>query len=213
MQFGPRRRRVALNEAVHELRRPLQILALAVPGPGGPGSPAAGTALGMATAALERLEREINGEAATPPREPLAVRSLLEQALTRWRPRAARDGAVLVTGPVAEAVTVGDPDGLARALDNLIANALEHGGQRIDLAARVVRGELLIVVRDRGRRRSPRPGRGRSVATLSARFGGRRRRGHGLRVVRRIAAGHGGGFQLRSGEHGTEAALRLPLAA
>lgn len=215
MQLRPRRRRVALNEAVHELRRPLQILALAVPEAGDPGAPAE-AALRMATAALERLEREINGEPAGPGRRPLAVGPLLEGALTRWRPRAARDGVELslgsVPGPVAAGVLWGDRDGLERALDNLIANALEHGGAEIAIEARVERRRLTIAVRDSGGEASPRQAR-RGLAELSVWVTGRQRRGHGLRVVRRVAAGHGGEFRLRPTAAGTEAALALPLAA
>ena len=53
------RRRSALNEALHELRRPLQAVALA--GPRFGGSAAAGEPIELAAAALERLDREING--------------------------------------------------------------------------------------------------------------------------------------------------------
>jgi len=53
-----------------------------------------------------------------------------------------------------------------------------------------------------------RPGPGALAALVS----GRRRRGHGLRVVRRVATAHGGEFQLRSSGRGTEAVLELPLA-
>lgn len=38
------------------------------------------------------------------------------------------------------------------------------------------------------------------------------RRGHGLEVVGRIAAEHGGRFMVRPGPRGTVAALELPLA-
>src|SRR4051812_20250726 len=52
------RRRSVLNERLHEVRRPLQALALM-------GDPATGDEgpMEMAAAALARLDREINGEA------------------------------------------------------------------------------------------------------------------------------------------------------
>jgi nitrogen fixation/metabolism regulation signal transduction histidine kinase len=46
-----------------------------------------------------------------------------------------------------------------------------------------------------------------------ARLSGRNRRGHGLPVVRRIAADHGGRFVLRRSEQGSLAMLELPLVA
>src|SRR5689334_3662954 len=54
------RRRAALNEALHEVRRPLQVLALTAPVAGTPAGDFEGP-VRMAAAALERLEREING--------------------------------------------------------------------------------------------------------------------------------------------------------
>jgi len=44
------------------------------------------------------------------------------------------------------------------------------------------------------------------------RLSGRARHGHGLRLVRRTAARHGGSFALHLGEQGTSAVLELPLA-
>ena len=54
------RRRASLNEAVHELRRPLQVLALSLPAePTAAGG--VGSSLRLVAAAVDRLEREING--------------------------------------------------------------------------------------------------------------------------------------------------------
>ena len=55
------RRRSALNEALHELRRPLQAIALAAPGMAGFGPVGSEGSVRLAAAALERLDREING--------------------------------------------------------------------------------------------------------------------------------------------------------
>ena len=57
------RRRSALNEALHELRRPLQAIALAVLGPRVGAPPVSRARCELAAAALERLDREINGGA------------------------------------------------------------------------------------------------------------------------------------------------------
>src|ERR1700742_2920380 len=82
------RRRTVLNEHLHELRRPLQALALMAPprlggaaGGEGPGE--------MAAAAWARLEGEINGERGGGAWATVAVRPLLEAAQRRWRGQAA----------------------------------------------------------------------------------------------------------------------------
>jgi signal transduction histidine kinase len=71
-------------------------------------------------------------------------------------------------------------------------------------------GALHIRVRDSGRA-SRSPTRRETPAEAIARLGGRRRRGHGLAVVRRVAARHGGRFSLRCSERGSCARLELPL--
>jgi signal transduction histidine kinase len=207
------RRRSALNEALHELRRPLQALALSASATG-PGAETAGLdgSVQMAVAALERLQCEINGEAVVAARARFPARPLLESAAARWRGRAALAGAAIaVEWRGGEALLSGDRGQVAEALDNLIVNAIEHGGSRISVVAAVESRSLIVSVLDSGRGSRPEPG-GERPGELIARLTGRRRHGHGLRVVRRIAAAHGGEFSLRCGEAGTEAVLELPLA-
>jgi signal transduction histidine kinase len=165
----------------------------------------------MAAVALERLEREINGEPAVPAVAPLAVRPLLESAVERWQARVALGGgSIELEGAGVGAWLRGDGCGLARALDNLIANAIEHGGPEIVVGASLAEGRLRIAVRDSGPAASP-GSRRRGAARPLARLGGRARRGHGLRVVRRIATAHRGTFVLRRGAGGTVAEVELPL--
>jgi signal transduction histidine kinase len=206
------RRRTALNEAMHELRRPLQALALASPEAAPPRESASVEwSVQMAAAALERLDREINGGGEAPRRSSLLAAPLLDSAVRRWQSRAALAGASLeLSGETGAVAIEADRCGIGQALDNLIVNAIEHGGPRIVVEARACDGELQMCVADCGRASRPqsRPGR---PAELIARFSGRRRRGHGLRLVRRTAAAHGGGFRLRRREHRTEAVLSLPL--
>ena len=205
------RRRTALNEALHELRRPLQALALAAPaGPAEAGAQIE-SSVRMAASALERLEREVNGDAAAPVRAPLFVRPLLESAVGRWQGWAGSDGGALsLRWRAGEAMVEGDGCELAQALDNLIVNAVEHGGSEIVVEARVRRGRLRVAVVDSGRGPGPAGLRERQVAPV-ARVSGRRRHGHGLRVVRRTAADHGGDFRLHRYARTTEAVLELPL--
>jgi signal transduction histidine kinase len=206
------RRRTALNEALHELRRPLQALVLQAParqrvdGREGP--------VEMAAAALERLDREINGEPAASDRAPLLARPLAESALSRWRERAAGVGATLELHWEAGGAAIdADRQDIAAALDNLIDNAIEHGGPRIAVEAASFADMLSLAVVDSGVDAAPRREAPRVAAPndLLNRLSGRRRHGHGLRRVRRTAAAHGGSFSLHRGESGTSAVLELPL--
>jgi signal transduction histidine kinase len=206
------RRRMALNEALHELRRPLQALALAVPGGRAGEASATQGSLQMASAALERLEREINGETVTVVRSPLLARPLLDSAIGRWQGRAVlAGGSLALRWRAGEAIVHGDRCGLSQAFDNLIVNAIEHGGPDVLVEAEVRRGRLCLSVTDRGCE-SRADSRGRRPARLISRLSGRRLHGHGLRVVRRTAAAHGGDFRLRSSALGAEAVLELPLS-
>ncbi len=205
------RRRVALNEALHEVRRPLQALALA----GGyevPASRGAESPIQLVAAALERLEREINGGFQASSRGSVACRPLLEAAVGRWKARTAlAEGSLELRWDAGGALVEGDRWALAQALDNLIVNAIEHGGPSIVVAARVRNGMLRVAVVDSGRRSRPRSRR-ESPAETIARLSGKRRSGHGLKIVRRIVATHNGRFALRHSERGSLAVLELPLA-
>jgi len=217
------RRRTVLNERLHELRRPLQALALMAPREDGPG--AGDGPVEMAAAALAALEREINGDRESGPTAVVALRPLLEAARRRWRAQAAVFGAGLaLRWDGGEAAVEGSRLELAAALDNLIANALEHGGCRIELAADLAGDRICLAVVDSGggagRRTRQREAvlkgrdarRRRDVRGPFGRLSGRARHGHGLRLVRRTAARHGGAFALHKGERGTSAVLELPLA-
>jgi signal transduction histidine kinase len=209
------RRRTAINEALHELRRPLQALALSEGSVGSPGRVETSTRL--AAAALERLDREVNGAAAL--RRPAAWpervswEEVLRAAVDRWGPRALGAGGSLeLRWRAGEGTIVGDRDALERAVDNLVVNAIEHGGPDVVVEGELVGGRLLVSVLDSGGRERSGAERarrsGRRPAGLS-RLTGRRRRGHGLAIVRRTAAAHGGRFLLRSGDGGTRAVLEL----
>lgn len=205
------RRRSALNEALHELRRPLQAVALAagprLGGPAGVGEP-----IELAAAALERLDREINGGPLVPALGPVDVAALARSAVARWQARVAvAEGSLELRWSAGEALVSGNRGALAQALDNLIVNAIEHGGPTIVVAGRLLEGRLRIAVVDSGRATRPRSRRS-GPAHLVAQLSGRRHRGHGLGVVRGVAADHDGRFALRHSERGSRAVLELPLA-
>ena len=192
-----RRHRRSLNERLHELRRPLQALVLSH-------RPAASPdPLELALAALRDLDADINGGAPELRRRPVDARGLLNSAAGRWRARAAAAGrAISVRWDCGVASADADPVRVSQALDNLIANALEHGRGTIVLRGARRGSRIELSVRDGGRRSSSRPLRARDP-----------RHGHGLRVVRAVAERHGGSVRVRPGERGTVAALELPLTA
>lgn len=189
------RRRLRLNRALHELRRPLQALALS---PARPAAEPVPGPLDLALAALDDLDAEVNGSERPIRPRPVGCRALVAGAVERWRAPAARAGRSLVLEwRAGAAIVAADPARVAQALDNLIANALEHGGLRVRVAASISSaGVRILVVNDvAARRRHHDP-----------------RRGHGLEVVRRTAAAHGGRFALRAEGSTVAAALELPLA-
>ena len=99
------------------------------------------------------------------------------------------------------AAIVADGDRLARALDNLLANAFEHGTAPVRVRADVRERHLRISIEDRGPRAGERPA------------GRRTRRRRGLEIVAQIAREHGGRFTIEPGAPGTIAAIELPLAS
>ena len=205
------RRRSALNEALHELRRPLQAIALTCGER--TAHPVVEGSVQLAAVALERLDREINGSVApNGPRETIAARPLLEAAVARWRSRASLGGGTLsLRWHAGDALVEADRLDLAQALDNLIVNAIEHGGPSVVVEGRRRGDRLRVIVADSGRASRPAARRG-APAEVIARLAGRQRRGHGLAVVRRAADIHGGRFVLRRSEQGSLAVLELPLA-
>jgi signal transduction histidine kinase len=193
------RRRRSLNERLHEIRRPLQALALSAK----PHRTEGPDPLELALAALRDLDREVNGGGIEFRRRPVEARMLAIAACERWRLRVGRAGRrIAVRWRCGDALADVDPLRVSQALDNLIANALEHGGGPITLEG-VRHGDRIdLVVRDTGGTRAER-----------LRDHADPRRGHGLRITRRLARGNGGELRvLGRGSAGTVAALVLPLA-
>jgi signal transduction histidine kinase len=187
-----------LNRALHELRRPLQALTLQAPPDRVAGSP---SSLDLATVALADLDREVNGGSPEVRMRPVSCRALVEGAVERWRGPAARARRSLqLRWAAGDSQVVADPARVAQALDNLLANALEHGGLRVLVEA--TRGErgIRVAIADSGAaaRRTDHPADPR--------------RGHGLRVAAEVAAAHGGRLLVERGDGGTIAVLELPLA-
>jgi signal transduction histidine kinase len=166
------------------------------------------SSLHLATVALERLEREINGGSPEEAATDVSVAQLIEGSAQRWRSAAALSGGSLqVKWNDDGARLKGDRFALAQALDNLLSNAIEHGGGKVTIEWAREDDWVRIAVLDAGPGHGANPNRAR----LRPRRSGRGRHGHGLRVVARIASSHGGSFELRCLAGGAEASLRLPL--
>jgi signal transduction histidine kinase len=147
------RRRSALNEALHELRRPLQAVALAAGPRLGDSGVSAEDPIELAAAALERLDREINGGPLAPALGPVDATALARSAVARWQARVRMaEGSLELRWSAGGTLVSGDRSALAQALDNLIVNAIEHGGPTIVVAGRLREGRLRIAVVDSGRR-------------------------------------------------------------
>ncbi len=191
------RRRAALNRALHELRRPLQALALA---PAPAGRTAAPGAAELALVALDDLDHEINGSMRSVAPRPVACRALVESAIERWRgPAAEARRSLELRWRAGAAMAMVDPRRVAQALDNLIANAIEHGGLRVLVEATIAARGVRISVSN-------------AALPAPARAGRDPRRGHGLRLVASIAAASGGRFLVQHRAGAWVAVLELPLA-
>jgi signal transduction histidine kinase len=88
---------------------------------------------------------------------------------------------------------------MAQAFDNLVANALEHGGPPVVVTAARVAGRIRITIAN-------------GVGEPATARTGDPRRGHGTAVVSEVAAAHRGRFALCRTGSGCVAALELPLA-
>lgn len=203
---------------MHELRRPLQALALldpderreaSVPGAGRRGL------LELIDSALGDLDRAVNGGEAPAATTRFCARDLVLGCLERWRPAADGAGGFRVLWDAGPAMVEGDPTRMAQAIDNLVANALEHGGPPLMVTGARVAGRVRITVAN-GRAEAG-PGPIRPVTALNGDGESRSttrdpRRGHGTALVSEIASAHRGRFALCRTGSGCVAALELPLA-
>lgn len=212
----PHRRR--LNRALHELRRPLQALVLAEDEAAGNGSPGAAVRRGLldlVTAAVAELDGAVNGGGVPRSRRPVSCRELVLASIERWRPAAGDSDRIRVYWDAGPATVDGDPVAIAQALDNLIANALEHGGPPLVVTGAEVAGRLRLTIANGRPDRSVVPELvGVNGERRPRSRGGRAsdpRRGHGIAVVSRIAAEHRGRFAFCRSDAGCVAALELPL--
>ena len=205
-------RRIALNRALHEVRRPLQALALATADVSSPGpAPSAGS-VWQAIRALGDLDRQLNGlPGGKGSRELLACRLMVDACVRRWQSRARLGGAEVSlrwAGP--DALVRGDGTAISGAVENLILNAIEHGGPLITVNGLAVGRWVKVEVIDNGR---PRRGDCDANGPRRHRAGSDRRHGHGLDLVRRVAQEHDGRLDVEISGDGSKAVLTLPASS
>ena len=151
------------------------------------------------------------------PHAPVDVLAVIDEAIATCRWMAEEQSAVIETNVDHGLPPVdGDAASLARAVQNLIANAIRHGaaGRWVGIRAAAEGGSVVISVEDRG------PGiAARDLPHLFEPFyrgrGADRVRGSGLglTIVKQIAAAHGGRVAVeRRREGGTVFTLRLPAS-
>ncbi len=209
-----RRRRELVARACHELRGPLTAARLGLATMerrlDAPLDRLAALDLELRRAclALDDFAAARSGRRAVDRTEPVEVAELLEEQFESWHVVAgAFDSHVALGTLLPGAMVHGDRLRLAQAVSNLVANALEHGPGRIELAARGVgQRHVRIEVVDEG------PGLPASVSQLTRRArGGRGQRGRGLAIAAEIAERHGGRLVAAPATRGARIGIELPI--
>jgi signal transduction histidine kinase len=215
------RHRTAVNRALHELRRPLQAMALLLPeyasegGPpvrwaGGLPRPVGPEPIRQAIEALRHLDGEVNGRPVERrSRELLAARLMADACVRRWAAHARLNGSevgLAWTGP--DLLVRGDAIALAGAIENLILNAIQHGGSEITVHGGEVAGRLRIAVEDRG----PARHQGERSGVDPEGIGDVAGHGLGLGIARETVLEHGGRFECEFGDRRSVVELFLPIA-
>ena len=187
-------------EAEHELRGPLQAIALAVEG---------GAAVDLsdeverARTALADLSAARSGMRSHSADQPLRLDRLVWRAATASDLAARRIGGRVHldwrAGPVSVQANRGR---LAQALSNLLSNAIEHGGGNVQITGRRTTRGVRIEVRDSGR------GHGLSIAPKAVRDAGR---GHGLSIASKAVREMGGSLGAARAGDGTVMTIELPV--
>jgi signal transduction histidine kinase len=155
-------RMLLIAEAEHELRGPLQAIALAAPDE-------CHADLQRLRMALDDLTAARSGRRAETKTEPVRLDRLVWQAATASDLTARRMGGGVHLDWSAGPVTVHANRGrLAQALGNLLANAIEHGGGQVRVTGRRTKRGIRVEVRDSGR------GHGLTIAAKAMRDSGGR---------------------------------------
>ena len=212
-----KQRRYAVAEAIHELRGALTAIQLGgdtlEANAGGHDRASRLDALRMqierATEAVADLDALVlsrrNPDTSMP--ELVEIGEIVRRRAAAWdRLAFARGGGVELRWQVPRAIVRADPKRLCQALDNLIANGLDHGGGIVTLEGRLDDGAVHIAISDRG------PGIAHPLTDLP-RVPWHAQHGHGLAIVRRAVELHRGRLTATSEARGTNVEIELPLAS
>ena len=182
------RRRVAglrggVLDAIHELSRPLTALRMVFAGPrfGGLGA-SLYSEVERAAASLAELSR-VAGVAVPIRRDSFDLGQLVQQIADLWQATAEATGRTLTAEVTGSPAVVGDRGRIGQAVENLVANALEHGTGAVSLAVTEGSGSCVVEVVDRGGGAA-----GNDISKMTQSIG----RGRGLRIAAQIAATGGG---------------------
>jgi signal transduction histidine kinase len=215
-----RRRLTLAARADHDVRGPLCTARLALDGL----EPCARVAaidleLRRAALALDDLAAARRGRRVRPRLDAIDLGGLVAAAAPAWHALArARGVALTVAGdgmpapdePLRcdQARVAGDPLRIGQACANLVANAVEHGGGRVDVRVVAGDGRAGVHVTDHGGGLpAPLP------SLLAAARGRQTSRGHGLAIAAGIAERHGGRLVSVPSEAGAHLVLELPTTA
>jgi signal transduction histidine kinase len=149
------------------------------------------------------------------------VGELLADSVEAWQAAAEARGAELgLRWSGCRALVIGDRVRLAQVTGNLIANAIEHGGGRVEVRGRLDGEAVRIEVSDEG------PGLPATVLELAGRARaleppgyarateppGTPGRGHGLGIAAALVDGHGGRLSSAPSVRGARLVVELPAA-
>jgi signal transduction histidine kinase len=208
--------RMVTDSLAHDLRTPITRMQAVLARPGVELAPEVAENIereiyaldSMLSTALEisRVEAGSNEE-----RRKLAdIAPIIEELAEIYTPFA-EDQGIAISSHVVPALALVDREMLARALSNLIDNAIKYGANKVDLVLEQDAGHIHVRVRDDG------PGIANDqYATALRRFGrlddarGKPGAGLGLALVNAIAHFHGGALVLADNRPGLEATIILP---
>lgn len=151
-------------------------------------------------------------------RQPLDLGALVDRVVEANRPLAERkEQSIAVVNPGALA-TVGDPDRLQEAVDNVVSNAIKYSpaGSAITVGVEARGDRHAVAIRDAGPGLSP-----EDIARLFGRFqrlsakptAGESSTGLGLSIAKRIVDLHGGSIEAESAGPGEGATFTIVLPA
>jgi signal transduction histidine kinase len=204
-----RRRGQRLDSIVrplHELRGALTVLQLGLPARSA-GAETIVSQLERARLALDDLDGCLDGKAAESKlggAELVDLEALITRGARTWSQLASSAGArVRVRWRAGGTLVMGSAGRLGQVVDNLIANAVEHGGGRVLVESEMVGGKVRVAVIDAGL--------GVPLVAQRSEAAVRSPRGHGLAISRDVITAHGGNLLFERREQGGAVVIELPV--